>query len=73
MQKQAENHSVPALKTPICTQEQYAIEAGHTLDTVRNQVNRGYLPTIKIGRYRMINLMQLGRMCLESDPAQPKK
>ncbi|WHI46782.1 hypothetical protein [Microbulbifer sp. VAAF005] len=66
-------HAVPSIKTPVCTQEQYAVDAGHTLKTVRAQVDRGYLPTIKIGRYRMINLMQLSRMCLEAEPAQPKK
>ncbi|MCX2834485.1 hypothetical protein [Microbulbifer thermotolerans] len=69
MQEQA----IPPLKIPACTQEQYAIEAGLTLKTVRGQVERGHLPTIKIGRYRMINLMQLASMCLESEPARPKK
>ncbi|MFA0810823.1 hypothetical protein [Microbulbifer epialgicus] len=64
--------ATPSIKIPVCTQEQYAIDAGHTLKTVRAQVNRGYLPTIKIGRYRMINLMLLSRMCLEADSAKQK-
>ncbi|WP_299580863.1 hypothetical protein [uncultured Microbulbifer sp.] len=67
------DYSIPPIKSPVCTQEQYAIDAGHTLSTVRAQVDRGYLPTIKIGRYRMINLLQLSRMCLEADPAKPKQ
>lgn len=45
----------------ICTQEKFAESAGITLDTVRGLVRKGYLPTVKIGRYAMVNLVALNR------------
>ncbi|WP_226648172.1 hypothetical protein [Microbulbifer variabilis] len=58
----------PTLKSPVSTQEQYAIDTGLTLATVRGQVQRGYLPTIKIGRYNLINMVKLAQICLKEDP-----
>ncbi|WP_444901720.1 hypothetical protein ACJJIG_21320 [Microbulbifer sp. SSSA007] len=57
----------PPLKSPVTTQEQYAIDTGLTLSTVRGQVQRGYLPTIKIGRYNLINVIKLAQICLDDD------
>lgn len=67
------NPAFPSIKCPVSTQEEYANEAGHSIQTVRGQVARGHLPTIKIGRYRMINLMQLARRCMEEDPTHTEK
>lgn len=53
--------------TPVMTQERFANETGLRPEQVRGQVARGHLPTIKVGKLRMINLIQLARMCLESD------
>lgn len=55
----------PPLKSPVSTQEQYAIDTGLTLPAVRGQVHRGHLPTIKVGRYRLINVVKLAQRCLE--------
>ena len=45
----------------VCTQEKFAESAGLTLDTVRGLVRRGYIPTVKVGRYAMVNLTALNR------------
>ncbi len=57
---------ITLLKVPVSTQKEFAKDVGLTLSAVRNQVNRGYLPTIKIGRHRMINLVELTRMCIKA-------
>ncbi|MFS1526242.1 hypothetical protein ACL7TT_19440 [Microbulbifer sp. 2304DJ12-6] len=62
----------PPLKSPVSTQEQFAIDAGLTLPTVRGQVERGHLPTIKLGRYRFINMMKLAQRCLKDDGGKAK-
>ncbi|WP_299947174.1 hypothetical protein [uncultured Microbulbifer sp.] len=63
----------PPVKAPVSTQEQYAIDTGLTLPTVRGQVERGHLPTIKIGRYRFINIIKLAQRCLEDDGGKAKQ
>ncbi|BBM04193.1 DNA-binding protein [Microbulbifer sp. GL-2] len=61
------------LKAPVSTQEQYAIDTGLTLKTVRGQVQRGYLPTIKIGRYNLINMVKLSQLCMGEDAQSTKE
>lgn len=62
-----QSQEIPPLKCPVSTQEQYALDVGLTLPTVRRQVQRGYLPTIKVGRYKLINVIKLAQRCLEKD------
>jgi len=52
-----------ALRVPVITGDKYAQLTGLTNDTVRGQMDKGVLPTIKIGRRRMINLVALKKMC----------
>lgn len=47
---------------PIMTQKKFAQEVGQSLDSIRGQVKNGYLPTVSIGRYRYINLLELTDM-----------
>lgn len=44
-------------ESPACTQEMFARLTGLTLRAVQMQVHRGYLPTMKLGKYRLINLV----------------
>lgn len=44
---------------PIMTQKKFAEEVGQTLDSIRSQVKKGNLPTVTMGRYRYINLLEL--------------
>lgn len=49
------------------TQEKFAEQVGLTTQAVRTQVCRGYLPTIKIGKRRLIDTVTLAARCLEKN------
>lgn len=44
---------------PTCTIDDYAISCSVTKRTVEGWIQRGYIPTIKMGKYRLINLAKL--------------
>ena len=48
----------PLIAVPEMTMEQYALAVGVTTGTVEKWVTRGYLPSFKLGKYRMVNVMQ---------------
>lgn len=47
---------VIAVFVPSMTVQKYADSVGLTKKTVEKQIERGYLPTAKQGRYRMVNI-----------------
>jgi hypothetical protein len=47
---------------PMMTIEDFSSSCGVTAETVRGWVKRGYVPTLKLGRRRMINVVALGKM-----------
>lgn len=56
----------PVLFAPVVTKERFAELTGLEVGVVQGQINNGHLPTVKIGRYRMINLVELVRECQEA-------
>jgi len=52
---------------PIMSRELFAQQVGVSLDVVNGWVNRGYLPTFEMGRYRLINISLLSKMTLEKE------
>lgn len=56
---------IPALQVPVpvITRERFAQLTGLEEGVIRGMIDKGYLPTVKIGRYRLINLTQLTREC----------
>lgn len=48
---------------PFMTQERFSALSGLDGGVLRGMISKGYLPTIKIGRYRLINLVALSRQC----------
>lgn len=52
---------------PVMSRELFAQHVGVSLDVVNGWVNRGYLPTFEIGRYRLINIALLSKMSLEKE------
>lgn len=48
--------SYHSLNTPIVTQKKFAEVTGLSTGAVRGMVERGQLPTLKIGKYRFINI-----------------
>jgi len=49
---------------PPMTIEQYARLQGVSQDTLNNQIKRGYVPTIKVGKRRLINTFAIANECL---------
>lgn len=44
---------------PLVTIEQFSSTCGVTIRTVEAWVMRGHIPTVKIGRYRLVNVAAL--------------
>ena len=72
MDKNDDKDTIEALKKmavgpyipPPMTVKQYAELQGVTVETINNQIRRCYIPTIKIGKRRLINTFALARNCL---------
>ena len=52
---------------PVMSRELFAQHVGVSLDVVNGWVNRGYLPTFEMGRYRLINISLLTKMASEKE------
>lgn len=50
---------------PLATYERFAMLSGLTSDAVRGMADRGHLPTKKVGKRRLINLLRLVQDCAE--------
>ena len=55
---------------PILSQERFAALCGFTLDKVRGMVEKGHLPTLLIGKHRVINNYLLWKMALQKPGVQ---
>lgn len=55
--------AVPVM-TPVMTKERFAELVGVEVGVVRGMLDRGHLPSIKIGRHRLINVAVLQAQCL---------
>lgn len=55
------------IDSPVWTQEKYVEKTGLVEGVVRGHVDKKLVPTIKIGRHRMINMALLTKQCLEAD------
>lgn len=51
------------LLTPLMTIDKYADSVGVTVDVVRGWQARGYLPTVRVGKYTLVNLLAIARVC----------
>ena len=45
----------------VVTRQRFAEASGLTEETVRGMVNRGYLPSVLVGRHRLVNIVALER------------
>ncbi|MFJ5538182.1 DNA-binding protein [Halomonas sp. ATBC28] len=57
---------VPAT-VPTMTIERFSQLSGLDEGVIQGHIRRGYLPTIKVGRYRMINVALLNAQCLNAE------
>lgn len=53
--------------TPLVTKARFSEMSGLTEETLRGMIERGHLPTLKVGKHRMINVALLTKECLEQD------
>jgi hypothetical protein len=60
-QEQQTPMTVPPFQIPLAvvTKQRFAELTGQDIGVVDAQVDRGYLPSIKIGKHRMVNLARL--------------
>lgn len=65
---------VPSLSTvfncafvPVCTRERFAQFSGLEEGVIRGLCDRGYLPTVRLGKYSLINLAALLIQCQEQE------
>ena len=56
-----------AVFVPVMDRVRFAELAGLTHDTVRGMIEKGLLPTIRIGKRRLINIAQLTKECVEQE------
>lgn len=53
--------------TPAVTKEKYAEMTGLSEGVVRGQMEKGDIPTIKVGRRRLVNVAKITQECIESE------
>lgn len=51
--------------TPLISKSLFSKMSGLNEEIIRGMISRGHLPTVKIGRHRLINLAQLSKEALE--------
>jgi len=58
--------NIPA-SAPVVTKARFSEMSGLTEETLRGMIERGHLPTLKVGKHRMINVALLTKECLDQD------
>ena len=52
---------------PVMTRERFAALVGVEEGVVRGWIDKGYLPTLKVGKHRLVNLSRLHLDALETE------
>lgn len=52
---------------PLVSRERFAEMVGLPVGVIVGFVNKGYLPTVSIGKYSLINVAALQRSCVEKE------
>jgi len=59
--------ALPAYAAPLVTRERFAELVGLPIGVIIGFANRGYIPTVSIGKYSLVNLELLRKRCLERE------
>ena len=68
-----DNDSTPLVQVsqlpsvPVMNREKFADQVGVSVDVVSGWINKGYIPVLEIGKYRLVNLALLNKIALEKD------
>jgi len=65
-----EQKHVILIATPVMTQERFAQLSGLSEGQVRGQIEKGHLPSLKIGRVRLVNVAALSQDALDKEDFQ---
>ena len=52
---------------PVMARTLFAQHVGVTEDVVTGWINRGYIPVVEVGKYRLVNIALLNKMALEKE------
>lgn len=52
---------------PVMTKEKFAEFSGLAEGVIQGMIEKGHLPSIKIGRYRLVNVARLAEDCSAAD------
>jgi len=61
--------TINTLSVPVMNKERFSELSGVPLGVIEGWVIRGYIPTVLIGKHRLINLVQLTQDCIEQLPS----
>jgi len=53
--------------SPVVSRERFAEMVGLPLGVVVGFINKGYLPTVSIGKYSLVNVAAIQRSCSEKE------
>lgn len=67
MEQATSNISV-TLSVPLMHKERFAELVGVSYGVVEGWVDRGYLPSVVVGKHKLVNLALLTQECLENLP-----
>jgi len=65
-----EQKQIIVLATPVMTQERFAQLTGLTEGQVRGMIEKGHLPSLKIGKPRLVNIAALSQDALDKEDWQ---
>jgi len=65
-----EQKQIILLATPVMTQERFAQLTGLTEGQVRGMIEKGHLPSLKIGKPRMVNIAALSQDAMDKEDGQ---
>ncbi len=52
---------------PVMEREKFSELVGVDLGVINGWIDRGYLPSIKMGKHRLVNLALLTKECMEKE------
>ena len=55
---------------PVMTREKFAELSGLAEGVIQGMIEKGHLPSIKIGRYRLVNVARLAEDCSAADEGE---
>lgn len=62
-----EQKQIILLATPVMTQERFAQLTGLTEGQVRGMIEKGHLPSIKIGKPRLVNVALISQNAMDAE------